>query len=97
MADYLSGGRIQGSSVAGALKSARFDGVNDNAISAGSLGISLGNNYSFGGWANPEAQSSSIGMALFMNGALYLYRTSGVWKTEGNGISITGSTDVGVD
>ena len=78
-------------------KSAGFDGANDNAISAGSLGISLGNNYSFGGWANPEAQSSSIGMALYMAGALYLYRLSGVWKTEGNGISITGSTDVGVD
>jgi len=94
---YLDAKRIRGSSTADALKSARFDGVNDNAISADALGISLGNNYSFGGWANPEAQSSSIGMALYMAGTLYLYRTSGVWKTEGNGISITGSIDVGVD
>ena len=82
-------------------KSASFDGTNDSAISAGSLGITTGTSYCFGAWMYVEDQGDALGMLNHMSGKCYLYRVGSgsdkTWKTEGNGTNITSSSGVSVD
>jgi len=85
---YLDAKRIRGSSAAGGYKAATFDGISDWALSAGSLGITSGTSYCFGGWFYPQAQPESTGMAMWVGNVL-LYRYGGRYVTEGNGTHIT--------